>query len=87
MIGKSASVQPKITAGRTLRVTSPSHNLFNDLTFAFGAHNFFQVSPSIALAKYLIGQHPLQASVLTLEFVQLLGLIDFKHPHLTLPAW
>ena len=33
-----------------------------------------------------VGQHPLEPSVLPLEFLELLGLIEFEHPQLLLPA-
>ena len=36
-------------------------------------------------AEHLVSQHPLEPGVLSLEFLELLGLIDLEHPQLSLP--
>ena len=51
-----------------------------------GLQLFFKYLLQHFFAQHLVGQHPLEPGVLPLELLELLGLIDLKHPQLSLPA-
>jgi hypothetical protein len=50
-----------------------------------GFTTFFKYLLQQFFAQHLVGQHPLELGVLPLELLELIGLIDLKHPQLSLP--
>ena len=51
-----------------------------------GLQLFFKNLLQQFFTQHLVGQHPLEPGVLPLELLELLGLIELKHPQLSLPA-
>ena len=73
-----ATIQPKMPADRSCRTSIPGNKLLCHLSLVSGAYNFFSsTSFNKLFTEHLVGQHPLEPSVLPLE---LLGLIELKHP-------
>jgi len=78
-----ATIQPKMPTRRSCRTSIPGDKLLCYLSLVSGAYNFFSsTSFNKLFTEHLVGQHPLEPSVLPLE---LLGLIELKHPQLSLP--
>lgn len=63
-----------------LTASAPLHKRLGDLPLVPGAYNFFQRILQEFLAEDLVGQKPLQPGILLLQFLQLLGLVEFHHP-------
>ena len=79
-------MQPQMPAGRSCRTSIPGDKLLCHLSLVSGAYNFFSSTsfnsslPSISSASIRF-----EPGVLPLEFLELLGLIELKHPQLSLP--
>ena len=81
-----ATIQPNMPAGRSCRTSIPGNKLLCHLPACVrGLQLFFKYLLQQFFTQHLVGQHPLEPCVLPLEFLELLGLIDLKHPQLSLP--
>src|SRR5690554_4441437 len=76
-------------SGGTLHVHCNAHETQNrqqHVACDRGLQFFFQSLLKQFLAKHLISKHTLQTSILLLQLLQLLGLIQFHQTKLTLPT-